>query len=293
MKTHIMKGDSMKKTLLIFGMIFLSLSSSAWAASYLLSYSLKPGEKWTATVQSQTEIRSQGKKEFIRSKTLIEYRVLQGIDPTWFTITARVRSRTDYTGRSPQTDINLYQTLFQADMHLNGDLRNVAYQMGNSSLHPPAFGRSSPGLSAQETGPFHDFMEQWQDMVFWFPVFPNAELKPGDSFEITQKRFMTDSNNQWQTRGLAKQILTLESVVNGLARFNVQDRSMSTNNNGFGSNMGTRSLTKTQAVFNMQLGMWVEWTSKYRAQELVNPGKSGSAVIREIMNITKYEIKKQ
>ena len=104
---------------------------------------------------------------------------------------------------------------------------------------------------------------------------------------------MTDSNNQWNTRGLGKQILTLESVGNGLARFNVQDRSISTTNNGFGSNIGTRSLTKTQAVFDLQHGMWVEWTSKYRAQELVKPGASGSAVIREIMNITKYEIKKQ
>ena len=292
MKTPIMKGDPMKKTALVFVIFLLCTSSFTPAASYLLSYSLKPGDKWTTTVQSQTEIRSQGKKEFIRSKTLIEYRVLQGVDPTWFTVAARVRSRTDYTGRSPQTDINLYQTLFQADMHLNGDLRNVAYQMGNSPLHPPAFGRSSPGLSAQETGPFHDFMEQWQDMVFWFPVFPNAELKPGDSFEITQKRFMTDSNNQWQTRGLAKQILTLESVVNGLATFSIQDRSMAMTNTGFRSNTGTRSLTKTQAVFDLRQGMWIEWTNKYRGQELVNPGKSGSAVIREIMNITKYEIKK-
>ena len=293
MKTHITKGNSMKKTVLIFGMILLSLSSSAWAASYLLSYALKPGDQWTATIQSQTEIRSPDKKEFIRSKTLIEYRVLQGIDPAWFMVAARVRSRTDYTGRSPQTDINLYQTLFQAEMHLSGDLRNVAYQMGTSSLHPPAFGRSAPGLSAQETGPFHDFMEQWQDMVFWFPVFPVSELKPGDSFEITQKRFITGPDNQWNTRGLGKQILTLESVGNGLAVFSVQDRSMSTTKTGFGSNIGTRSLTKTQAVFNIQLGMWVEWTNKYRGQELVNPGKSGSAVIREIMNITKYEIKKQ
>jgi hypothetical protein len=117
-------------------------------------------------------------------------------------------------------------------------------------------------------------------------------LKPGESFEITQKRFMTDSNNQWQTRGLVKQILTLESVQNGLAVFSVQDRSMAMTDTGFGSNTGTRSLTKAQAVFDLRQGIWIEWTNKYRGQELVNPGKSGSAVIREIMNITKYEIKK-
>jgi hypothetical protein len=165
--------------------------------------------------------------------------------------------------------------------------------MGNSPLHPPAFGRSSPGLSAQETGPFHDFMEQWQDLVFWFPVFPVSGLKPGDSFEITQKRFIAIPDSQWNTRGLSKQILTLESVSNGQARFSVQDRSRFETNTGFGSNAGTRSLTRTQAVFDLRQGMWVEWTSQYRAQELVNPGASGSAIMREILNITKYEIKKQ
>ncbi|RPI79920.1 MAG: hypothetical protein EHM45_01000 [Desulfobacteraceae bacterium] len=282
----------MKKSL-IFGIAFLWLTGSVWAAPYVFSYILKPGNQWTATVTSQTEIRSQDQKELIRSKTLIEYRVLQGIDPAWFMVAARVRSRTDYTGRSPQTDVNLYQTLFQADMHVSGDLRNVAYQMGTSSLHPPAFSRTAPGLSTQETGPFYDFMEQWQEMVFWFPVFPNTELKPGHSFEITQKRFMTDSDNQWQTRGLVKQILTLESVQNGLAVFSVQDRSAGITDAGFGSNTGTRSLTKAQAVFDLRQGMWVEWTSKYRGQERINPGKSGSAVVREIMNITKYEIRKQ
>jgi hypothetical protein len=285
----------MKKIIWITAMIVLLASPAAFAGPFVFGYKLKPGKKYVTTMSSQTESNFMGQKNVSRSRTVIEYMVMPGIKKDWVSLVARIRSQKNETGQDTGQMTGLYQIEYRADMHQSGEIRNIKYTGAKLTPEMEEQVKTLPPETAAMVMQSADFMaEQWKDPIFWFPEFTENKLRIGDQFEVTKKGASGSPGSPMQNQYLSKQVFTLESVVNGLASFSVEERSMMKTSGAMGSQSNTKSLAKSEAIFDLKAGLWIELVSKYRSQVQFSGGMGTGAGAepgtQEVFSITKYEM---
>ncbi len=284
----------MKRILLIAGVVLVLASPAEFAASFSFVYKFKPGEKFVTTMSSQTETDYMGNKSVSRSRTVIEYTIKPGVKKDWILLTARIRSQKDESGQDTGQAMGIYQVTYSADMHSSGELRNIKYTGAKLSPEMEEQIKSLPPETAALVRQSANFMaEQWKESVFWFPEFTEARLGIGDEFEFTKKSLSGNPGSPMQNQFLTKQVFTLDSVLNGLADFSVEERSLLKSSGAMGSQAGIKSLGKSKAVFDLKTGIWIKLVSKYRSQVTFSGGPGSTAGAepgnQDVFSIIKYE----
>jgi len=284
----------MKKIILIAGVVLVLASPAVFAAPFSFVYNLKPGKKFVTTMSSQTETNYMGNKSISRSRTVIEYTIKPGFKKDWILLTARIRSQKDESGQDTGQAMGVYQITYSADMHSSGEIRNIKYTGVKLSPEMEEQIKSLPPETAALVRQSANFMaEQWKESVFWFPEFTENRLRIGEEFEVTKKSASDSPGYPAQNQFLTKQVFTLDSVLNGLADFSVEERSLLKSSGAMGSQSGVKILGKSKAVFDLKTGIWIELVSKYRSQVTFSggPGSTAGAVpgTQDVFSIIKYE----
>jgi hypothetical protein len=285
----------MKKILGITILIVLLASPMAFAGPFVFGYKLKPGKKYVTTMSSQTETHFMSQKNISRSRTVIEYTIMPGLKKDWVLLTARIRSQRDENGQDTGQMTGMYQIEYSADMHQSGEIRNIKYTGAKLSPEMEEQIKTLPPETAAMVMQSADFMaEQWKDPIFWFPEFTENKLRIGDQFEVTKKGASGSPGFAMQNQFLSKQVFTLESVLNNLAYFSVEERTLMKSSGAMGSQSEVKSLGKSKAVFDLKAGLWIELVSKYRSQVQFSGGMGTGAGAepgtQEVFSITKYEM---
>jgi hypothetical protein len=285
----------MKKIILIAGMLIALASSDVSAGAVVFGYKFKPGKKYVTIMSSQTETNFMGNKSINRSRTVIEYKVTPGVKKDWMVLVARIRSQKDDSGKDTGQMTGIYQVEYRADMHVSGELRNTQYTGAKLSPELEEQAKNLPPETAALLMQSANFIaEQWKDSIFWFPEFTENKLNIGDEFEVTKKSTNGGAGFGMQNQFQTKQVFTLESVQKGLAEFSVEERSLLKSGGAMGSQSEVKSLGKSQAVFDLKEGIWIELISKFRSAVQFSggpgAGTGGATGAQDVFSIIKYEM---
>lgn len=285
----------MKRILFLLGLMtaIAAFATNSSAGSVRLKYKLVPGQRWLVTSLSQSETTVMGTKDVDRSKNIVEYQVTKGPKEGWVSLVARIRSLTNEEGEDLVDQTGLTNVTFKADMHSSGELRNIHYE-GVAS--PPSDSETedlTPEMQAMLQQSATLLAELWKDAVFWFPALPEETLELGDEFDVTKKMGVGGTDAGMQAETLTKQVYTLEDVSKGLAYFSVKERSITKMKGTMGGKADTKGLGKSEAVFDLNEGMWVEFVTKSRYNVEFGAGSSLGQDTSEVLDVTKYEIEKQ
>ncbi len=248
------------RTALLIMVLYLCCTA-ALAESFKFQYKLSPGQTWVATSSTQSEMTFMGTKDVQQSKNIIEYRISKGLKQGWITITACITG-----GDTGGGQMDLSQLRFIADMHSSGEIRNIRYE-GRSM---PSFGSEAEELPPEMAAMFEQsskmMAEAWKNAVFWFPELPEYALELGDEFEVTQKMGIGDETVGMQMQSISKQVFTLEDVSEDLAYFSVKERSVTKSEGMMGGGADTKTAGKGEAIFDLKVGMWIDFVTKSRSQ---------------------------
>ena len=154
--------------------------------------------------------------------------------------------------------------VFKADMHWSGEVRNYSYSGGDPQM-------------AQYIGP------AMKMAMFRFPEFPEGPLQTGDEFDVTHKMEMPGMQGMGGMKSVTKMTYTLEEVRKGLAYFSVKSRTVMK-----GSGMDMKDAGKSEAIFDMKAGMWIEHETKSKSQVMAGMGSGGHT-----LNVSKMTLEKQ
>jgi len=244
-------------------LFILATATASMAEGYRLAYRLTPGQEWLCTVSSANESSFMGKKHTNQSKNLYEYSVSKGPEDGWVTLEARIKSR----GRpSGQGQMDLGKLRFTADVHANGEIRNIRYSGDVMPDMGDQADQMTPQMKAMLQQSYKMIPEAYKNSVFWFPEVPEHRLEIGDEFEVKRKMEMGYSGSGMQMESISKQVFTLEDVSQGLAFFSVKERSVTKTGGSMGASSETRIAGKGEAIFDIEQGMWLELTEKSRAK---------------------------
>lgn len=278
----------MKKFLPAALIVILALTggTSAMAGGCTLKYILAPGQEWVCTLDSKNESSFMGQKSVNQSKQVYEYKVSKGPKKGWVTVTARIMSK----GAEGQGQMDLSKLRFTADVHTSGEIRNIQYtgtvmpDMGPEAAQMPA------EIKKMMEDSYKMIPEAYKNSVFWFPEVPEDKLEIGDEFDVQRTMGMGGSGAGMQMETVIKQVYTLEEVSKGLAYFSVKERSVTKTKGVAGGQAETQMAGKGDAIFDLELGMWLELTEKSRAK--VNlAGIAGTGDKPQDMNVVlKYEM---
>ena len=284
----------MKRILPIIGLmaVIVAFTTSSFAGTVRLKYKLVPGQKWLVTSLSQSETTVMGTKDVDRSKTSIEYQVAKGPKEGWVSLVARIRSNTNESGEDLADQTGLTQVTFKADMHSSGEIRNIHHE-GASLQSGSNTEDLTPEMKAMLQQSATLLADIWKDAVFWFPELPEETLELGDEFDVIKKMGLGGTGAGLQTETLTKQVYTLEDVSSDLAYFSVKERSVTKMKGVMGGTSDTKGLGKSEAVFDLKEGMWVEFVTKSRYKVEFGAGSSMGQSTSDVLNMSKYEVEKQ
>lgn len=285
----------MKKLCIIIGVttVIVAFATCVCAGSYRLRYKLVPGQTWIVKELSQTETIFMGDKEVRKTKTIIEYQVTTGPKEGWVSLVARIKSHTNEAGENTAEQTGLTRILYKANMHSSGEIRNIHYEGGPTLPSGTNTENLTPEMKAMMQQSATLLADIWKGAIFWFPELPEVSLEPGDEFDVTKKIGVGGTGAGMQTETLTKQVFTLEDVSKGLAYFSVKERSITKTKGMVGGTADTKGVGKSEAVFDLNEGMWMECVTKGRHKVQLGAGSAGGQSNSEVLSITKYEIEKQ
>jgi hypothetical protein len=280
----------MKKIQYIFITLTISLflTGYAFAESCRLKYRFTPGQKWLCTMSNQSEGSISKKKKKNRSKTIIEYHIKKSNKKGWVILEGKILS----TGRK-RSRIDLSKITYAADVHKSGEIRNIRY----SGDYMPDFGDKASQIPEATMKmmrqSFKMLPEFWKHSVYWFPEVPEHKLEIGDEFEYKRKMGIKTGTSSMQVKSVNKQIFILEDISEGLAWFTVKEKSVTKGTAAMGSNTKTKSAGKGDAVFDLELGMWAEFTEKTKLN--MDMGALTGAARKNVKarTVIKYEMEPQ
>ena len=283
----------MKKALLILGLTaaIVAFTTSSFAGSVRLKYKLVPGQRWRVTMLSQSETTFMGTKDVNRSKTIIEYQVTTGPKKGWVSLVARIRSNTNEAGEDTAEQTGLTRVTYKADMHSSGEMRNIHHE-GASFPSDTNTEDMTPEMKAMLQQSATLIADMWKDAVFWFPELPEDTLELGDEFDVTKKMGVGGTGAGMQTETITKKVYTLEDMSTGLAYFSVTVRSITKMKGAMGGTSDIKSRGKSEAVFDLKEGMWVDFVTKDRSAVKLGGSPMGQGT-SEVLSINKYEIEQQ
>jgi hypothetical protein len=263
--------------------------SSVMAGGCKLKYKLAPGQKWVCNFASKNETTFMGKKNVNQSKMVYEYSVSKGPKKGWVTMTARIKSK----GSGGQGQMDLSKLRFTADVHSSGEIRNIQYSGSVMPDMGEGADQMSPQMREMMENSYKMIPEAYKNAVFWFPEVPEDNLEIGDEFDVQRKMGMGGSGAGMQMETVIKQVYTLEDVSKGLAYFSVKERSITKTDGMAGGKSETKIAGKGDAIFDLELGMWLELTEKSRAKVKL-AGIPGMGDKDQDMNlIHKYEMEER
>ena len=283
----------MKRALLILGLTttIVAFTTSSFAGSVRLKYKLAPGQRWRVTSLYQSETTVMGTKDVNRHKTIIEYQVTKGPKKGWVSLVARIRSHTNEAGEDAAAQTGLTRVTYKADMHSSGEMRNIRHE-GASFPSEANTEDMTPEMKAMMQQSATLIADIRKDAVFWFPELPEATLGLGDEFDVIKKMGVGGTGAGMQTESITKQVFTLEDISKGLAYFSVKERSVTKMKGAMGGTADTKGLGKSEAVFDLNEGMWIEFVTKGRYAVTFGAGSPMGQGASEMLDINKYEIEK-
>lgn len=264
----------------------LTAGTSAMAGGCTLKYKLAPGQEWICNLASKNESGFMGQKNVSQSRQIYEYTVSKGPKKGWVTMTARIRSK----GPEGQGQMDLSKLRFIADVHASGEIRNIQYTGNAMPDLGEAAAQMPPEMKKMMEDSYKMIPEAYKNAVFWFPEVPEDKLEIGDEFDVQRKMGMGGSGAGMQMETVIKQVYTLEDVSKGLAYFSVKERSVTKSKGMAGGQSETKMAGKGDAIFDLELGMWLELTEKSLAKVNLS-GIAGMGDKPQDMNvILKYEM---
>lgn len=275
------------KRLIVFilGVLWLAPVPLFAADSCRLAYGWKPGQTWKGEVMNIYDSSAQGREANQKNRSQITYRISKGDRAGWVHVKARIRNR------QMQGGMDISRVLYEAEVHSSGQLRNVHY---TGSLMPEEQARQMQQMPEQMQAMMRKSYDMTAEMmkqaVFWFPELPEDELQIGDEFEVIRKSGAS-MPGMMQMQSVTKQVYVLEDIDNGLAYFSVRDRSV-VRYKGMGSGT-TRIGGKSDAVFDLKQGMWVEINSRSKVSGNYSMGGGGSDGSSAGVTLTRYVMELQ
>ena len=247
---------------------------------------MKPDQAWQSDVISQFKLTAaMGGESTNQSSYTVRYRITAGERKGWVKIEGRI---VKHSAQSEGGGVDYSKLTYTADMHSSGELRNIKH---SGSAMPPIPEEQLAAMPAQ----YADMMRQSGDMVakamqmgvFWFPELPEDRLSIGDFFETVQKSDL-GSSPMMQSQTVVKTEYTLEEISEGLAYFSVRTRAQ-TKAGGMGGSMDSKTAGKADAIFDLELGMWVEMTMKSQTSSSY-AGMGGMSGEMGGVNISRYRM---
>lgn len=289
------EGEQMKRIFkILLGVFSICLfTTAAMAGSYKLHYKMAPGQAWVATISTEKKSVSTETKDVSKVNTTIEYKVSNGPEKDWISLTARIKSQDHPSGNKDTMKIDLSKIEYVADMHRSGKINNVKY---SGNVFPPLddnIKKQAPKRAAKYKQSSQMIAEIWKDMVFWFPELPENALKPGDEFEFTKEMDIGNEANGINMQGITKQVFTLKEVKDGLAFFMVKGHTTSMTTKAKLGKSGATTEGEGEAVFSLREGMWSDVTLKSQVQAHISRMHNKGERSEDLYQMSKIHMEKQ
>jgi hypothetical protein len=152
---------------------------------------------------------------------------------------------------------------FAAEVHKLGTVKNYTVTGGNPQM-------------AQMIGP------AMKAAIFFFPEFPEEALEPGDEFDSIIRYEMPGMMGMGGMKSALKLTYTLEDISDGLATFSIKQRAQMK-----GSGMDMKTGGKSEAVFDIGQGMWVEHETVTKSIVEQGLGAGGTVLTRSKVTLEK------
>jgi hypothetical protein len=227
-------------------------------------YRFEEGDTWKMSERSETTTEMMGTKMGQRAKRLVAYKIARDLGKGWVRIASQVISQKNWDHTGQVDEMNpLTGMQFSADVHKIGLVKNYKFTGGNPQM-------------AQMIGP------AMKPSIFFFPEFPEEALVPGDEFDSIIRFEMPGMMGMGGMKSITKLTYTLEDISDGFATFSIKQRMKMK-----GSGMDIKSGGKSEAVFDLSQGMWVEHETVTKSAVEQGPGAGGSVLTRSKMTLEK------
>jgi hypothetical protein len=234
-----------------------------------------------------------GKKNVFQTKTNIEYKVSDGPQKGWVSLTARITSQSGSNRDGNDGQMDLTKIQFTSDMHDSGEIRNIQYS--GSAL--PSMGDDAGEIPKEMAAMYEQssnmIADAWKNAIFWFPELPENAIKPGDEFEVTHKMGTGGEGIGMSMKSVSKQVFTLEDVNEGLAYFSVKERTITKSTAAQGGKTDSKTAGKGEAIFDLREGMWIDMTLKSQSKVQLGHIPGMSDTDQELFQITKFHMEKK
>jgi len=198
-------------------------------------YRFDEGDTWKMSERSETTTEAMGTQMVQRAKRLTVYKVARDLGKGWVRIASQIVSQKNWDNDGQVNEMNSFAGMqFSADVHQLGTLKGYKATGGNPQM-------------AQMLGP------AMKPAIFFFPEFPEEALEPGDEFDAVIRYEMPGMMGMGGMKSAIKLTYTLEDVSDGLATFSIKQRMKME-----GSGMDMKAGGKSEAVFDIGQGMWIE-----------------------------------
>lgn len=268
-------------------------ATAAQAASYKLQYKMAPGQTWLATISTEKESESTENKDVSQVNAIIEYKVSNGPEKDWISLTARIKSQDHPSGNKNTMQIDLSKIEYVADMHKSGKINNAKY---SGNVYPPLddkIKKRTPKRASMYEQSSQMIAEARKNMVFWFPELPEDALKQGDKFEFTKELDMGKGASGMNMQGVSKQVFTLKEVRDGLAFFMVKGHTTSKYTKEKLGESSAITEGDGEAVFSLREGMWIDFTIKSKGKVHFSNKRGKKEKFQELYQISKIHMEKQ
>jgi hypothetical protein len=250
--------------LFFLSLICILIAPPADAAGTKFRYKFSAGDSWKMTQLSETETSVMGSSDKQRVRRTIIYKVTRDLGKGWHRMAAQVAAQKNWSGGQPNDQNPLKGMTFSVEIHETGSIRNYKFSGGDQTM-------------ANYIGP------AMKIAIFFFPEFPDEPLQPGDDFDSVAGYKMKGMMGLGDMKTVIKTNYTLEDVDDGLAEFSSKQRMKQQ-----GSGMKMKTAGRSEALFDLNEGMWVEHETLTKTE--AGPGLgSGSTVVSR----TKTELEKR
>ncbi len=223
-------------------------------AGQRFEYRFNAGDTWKMSERSDTTTEIMGTKMVQRAKRLTVYKIARDLGKGWFRIVAQITAQKNWDDSGQKNEMNSFAGMqFSAQVHKSGIVKNYKFSGGDPQM-------------AKMIGP------AMKPAIFFFPEFPDEALEPGDEFDSVIRFEMPGMMGAGGMKSVIKMTYTLEDVSGGMATFSIRQRMKMK-----GSGMDIKSGGKSEAVFDLSQGMWVEHEKVTKST--TGPGLGGGTTL--------------
>lgn len=234
------------------------------SAGQRFEYRFKKGDTWNMSERSETTTEIMETKMVQRAKRLTVYKITRNLGKGWFRIAARITAQKNWDDSGQTNEMNSFAGMqFSAHVHKSGIVKNYKFSGGDPQL-------------AKMIGP------AMKPAIFFFPEFPDEALEPGDEFDSVIRFEMPGMMGMGGMKSVTKMTYTLEDVSDGMAIFSIRQRMKMK-----GSGMDIKSAGKSEAVFDLGRGMWVEHETVTKSTAGQGLGAGGTTLTRSKVTLEK------